>query len=175
MRQRQPVGPLVVVELGQQQPPQRLRHPRIHLEPHDLGESPVADFLLDHRQQVVGLVGVDLEIGVPGDPERVGPQDLDAGKQRFEIGRDDQLERHVPVGPGSGTHRARIFGTLTPGKPLLAVVAPEHHRQRQGEVGDVGERVGRIHRQRGQHREDVGRERLLDVVDVFLGELLERR
>ena len=149
---------LLLAELRQQQLAQRRRHRRVHLDPHHLGEPPVAHFLLDQAEQVVGLVVivVDLEVGVAGDPEGVPAQDLHAGEERLEIGADDLLQRHELVGRDQRHPARQDLRHLHPGEALLAVRAPQHHRERQAQVGDVGERMARIHRERRQHREHVG-------------------
>jgi hypothetical protein len=66
----------------------------VHLDAHHLREAPVAHFFLNQAEQVLGVVVlVDLEVGVPGDPEDVAPQDLDSRKERLEVHPDPQLER----------------------------------------------------------------------------------
>ena len=70
---------LLLAELRQQQLAERRRHRGVDLDPHHLGEAPVAHFFLDQAQQVFGLVAIiDLEVGVAGDPEGVPAEDLDA-------------------------------------------------------------------------------------------------
>ena len=54
---------------------------------------------LDRLEQVLVFV-LELEVGVAGDPERVVREDLHAGEQRVEVGRDDLLERHEPLAVG---------------------------------------------------------------------------
>ena len=79
-------GDLVAVlrleaEAAQQQGARRRRHRPLDLEPDRLAESPAPKLLLDRHQQVVGLVLLDGEVGVAGDPEQVGLDDLHAREQ----------------------------------------------------------------------------------------------
>ncbi len=50
------------------------------------------DALLDGRQQVGGLVLLDLEVGVARDAEGIGGHDLQAGEEQVEVGGDHLLE-----------------------------------------------------------------------------------
>ena len=52
---------------------------------------------LQRLQQVLGVVLLDLDVLVAGDPEGVVLQHLHAGEQRVQVGRDDVLERHEPL------------------------------------------------------------------------------
>lgn len=84
---------------------------------------------------------------------------MHAAEQLTQVHRDQVLHRQhpharlVPVDP----HEARdVVGHLHPGEQLgPAVRVPDRHRQVQGTPGDVRERVRRVHRERGEHREDV--------------------
>ena len=55
---------------------------------------PAAEERVHRLQQVRGLVFLDLEIGVAGDPERKRRDHLDVGEQQVEVGGDDFLEPH---------------------------------------------------------------------------------
>ena len=59
------------------------------------------------------------------------------------------------LGVGStATNRGSSGGTLTRAKCSLSVTGlRSDHRQVERQAGDVGERVGRVHRERGEHRE----------------------
>ena len=150
---------LLLAELHQQQLAERRRHRGVHLDPHHLGEAPVAHLFLDQAQQIFGLVTViDLEVGVAGDPEGVPPEDLDAGEQRLQVGADDLLQRHERVGRRQRHPARQDLGHLDPREPLLAVGAAQHHGQREAEVRDVRERMARIDRERREHRKHVGLE-----------------
>ena len=77
--------------------------------------------------------------------------------------------------PGTGAvHRdqaRQLVRNLQAGEELLAADGVAHHHgQVQGQPGDVGERVGRIHRQRGEDREHLGGE---PAVEALPGVLVE--
>ncbi len=74
-----------------------LGHRPLDLEADRLAEAPAADLLLDREQQVVGLVLLDRDVGVAGDPEQVGLEDLHAAEQLVEVGLDDLVEEHELV------------------------------------------------------------------------------
>ena len=75
----------------------RRRHRPLDLEPDRLAEAPPPELLLDRQQQVVGLVLLDREVGVAGDPEQVVLDDLHPGEQQVEVGLDDLVEQDEPV------------------------------------------------------------------------------
>jgi hypothetical protein len=58
------------------------RHAVLDLEAHDLAKPSLKDLLLDHREQVLGLVDhlVDLEVRVPRDLERPPAEHLHPGE-----------------------------------------------------------------------------------------------
>ena len=79
----------------------------------------------------------------------------------------------VARGLRPGTNRGTLLGTLTRANRSAAGVRVAHeHGQVQRQPGDVGERVRRVDRQRGEHREDLGaevlgqRRRCSSVVEV---------
>ena len=91
-------GDLVAVlgletEAAQQEVAGRGRHRPFDLEAHGLAEAPTAKLLLDGHQKVVGFVLLDREVGVAGDPEQVGVDDLHAGEQVLEVRFDDLLDQ----------------------------------------------------------------------------------
>ena len=59
------------VQAAQQQAARCGRHGSLDLETDRLAEAPAAELLLDGQQQVVGLVLLEGEVGVAGDPEEV--------------------------------------------------------------------------------------------------------
>ena len=94
----------------------------VDLEAHDLAEAPPAQLGLDRAQQVVGLVG-DVEVGVARDAEEAVVDDLHAGEERVEVGRDELLERDERRALARrGTKRGSIsLGTLTRAKVVTCV------------------------------------------------------
>ena len=147
---------------------QRRGHRGVHLDAHHLGEAPVPDLLLDQAEQVLRLVAVvDLEVGVPGDPEGVPAR----GSRR----PGKSASRFAPItcssgtnwfGVGSGTQRGRILGTFTRANRSSPSAPAEHHGEREAQVRDVGERMPRIDRERREDREDVGVEVRVEVRPV---------
>ena len=65
-------------EAAHEQRPGGGRHGALHLEADRRAEAATPELLLDREQQVVGLVLLDLEVGVAGDPEEVAVDDLHA-------------------------------------------------------------------------------------------------
>ena len=142
------------------------------LEPHRRAEPAPGQLLLQRVEEVLGVVLLDLEVLVAGDPEGVVLAHLHAGEEVLQVGRDQVLERHEPrlvrVGvarvhraerrPWSsiGTKRGSSGGTLTRAKCSLLGLGVDHDDgQVEREAGDVGERVRRVDGQRRQHREDL--------------------
>ena len=76
---------------------EQLEHVRVDrlldLEPDRRAEPAALQLLLERLEQVLGVVLLDLEVLVAGDPERVVLQDLHAGEELVEVGGDDVLER----------------------------------------------------------------------------------
>ena len=59
----------------------------LDLEADGLAEAPAAQLHLDGREQVVGLLLLDGEVGVAGDPERDVVDDVHPGEQLVEVRR----------------------------------------------------------------------------------------
>ena len=82
------------------------------------------------EQEVVGLVLLDVEVGVAGDPEQVGLDDLHAREQRVQVGGDHLLQRDVERSASTSTRRGRIGGTLTRAKRCSPVTGSRHRHAR---------------------------------------------
>ena len=163
---------LLLAELGQKELPQRLGHRGVHLDAHHLGEAPVPHLLLDQAEQVFSFVAVvDLEIGVPGDPKGVPPQDLDARKQRFQVGPDDLLQGDEMIRGRQRDPAGQDLGHLDPGESLVAVAPTKHHGEGEAQVRDVGKGMPGIDRERGEDREDIGVEVAVQMLPVGAGEV----
>ena len=81
-------------ELGDQQV-EHLRVDRLlDLEPHGRAEAATQQLLLERLEEVLGVVLLDLEVLVAGDPEGVRAEHLHAGEELLEVLADDVLERH---------------------------------------------------------------------------------
>ena len=137
----------------------------LDLEPHRRPEAPPQQLLLQRLQEVLGVVLLDLQVLVAGDPEGVELEHLHAREQPPEVLADDVLQRHEPL-VAQRHEPAERRRHLDPGEVLLAGLGVAHqHGHVQREAGDVGEGVGRVDRQRREHREDA-------VLEEPLGELL---
>ena len=86
-------GLLVEVELAQQEAADLVGDVGVDLEPHGATEAAAAQLDLDRGQQVVGLLLLEGEVGVAGDPEGEVLLDDHAGEQLVEVGGDHLLER----------------------------------------------------------------------------------
>ena len=135
-----------------------------HLEAHRRAEAAPRELPLHGLEQVLVAVFLDLEIGVAGDPEQVPVDHLHTGEHLTEMGPDQLLQRQegrerrtatvlIAVYPHQPWH---VVGHLYPGEALDAAVrVAHHHGQVQRQARDVRKRVRRVHRQRGEHREDL--------------------
>ena len=165
-RTTSPVGD---AELGDQQLEDVLVDGLLDLEPHRRAEPAAQQLLLQRGEQVLGVVLLDLEVLVAGDPEGVHAEHLHAGEQPLEVLGDDVLERHEPlVADGHEPREDRRH--LDPGEVLLAGLRVAHqHGEVERQPGDVRERVRRVDGQRRQHREDPLLEQLLALLLLVAG------
>ena len=169
-----------VVRLHLQLRQQHFQDLRVHrlgdLEPDGGAEPAAGQFPLQRLQQVLVAVLLDLEVGVAGDPEQVVGEDLQAGEELGELRGDEVLERQEGrrrVGGGHRDEPGHVVRHLDPREVRRAVGrVADHHRQVQRQPADVGERVGRVHRQGGEHREDLVAEVLLEPPGVLVGQLV---
>ena len=83
----------VDVEFAQQQLEHVLGHVVGDLQPHRRTEPAARQFAFQRLQQILVAVLFDLEVGVAGDAERVVLDDLQAGEQHRQEGRDQFLHR----------------------------------------------------------------------------------
>ena len=81
----------------------------------------------------------------------------------LEVAGDRQLQRGIAMGAGKRDPAGQNLGHLHPGEPLFAGVSPQDDRQREREVRDEGEGVGRVHRHRRQDGEQAPLELLRQV------------
>ena len=151
-----------------------LGHRALHLEAHRLAEAPAPDLLLDREQQVVRLVLLDRDVGVAGDPEEVGLQDLHAPEQLVQVRLDHLVQEHELVALDREQAR-QDRRDLDPREAALAALGvPQADGDRERERADVRERVPGIHRERREHREDLvveaAPERLVVLRDILVVE-----
>ena len=131
-----------------------------HLQPHRRAEPAPGQLPLQGLQQVLVAVLVDLQLGVAGDPEQVA---LDAPACRRRAG-----PRWAAMSSSTGrnraprlsfctvTNRGTLLGTLTRANSSAPPSGSRSATARFSDrLGDVRERVRRVDRQRGQHREDL--------------------
>ena len=150
-----------------QDPAHRRRHRLVDLEPDGLAKPPPPELLLDRQHQIVGLVFLELEIGIARHPEEVRLVDRHAREEQVQVGGDDLLEQHEPARldvDEAGQHGRH----LDPGEALLLLVRVFHpDRHRQAQRADVGEGMAWIDRQGGQHGVDLVDEPLAEGGVVF--------
>ena len=160
----------------------------VHLEPHDRPEVALPDDLLERLHQIGGLVLLDLEVGVAGNPEGVRGDDLEPRKEQVQIGRHDLLEPHEVGRFRLAQTEARVLTGLVlardahqPAKDLRHLDASEagavdlvvdRHRQIDAQVRDVREGMARIERQRRQRRVDLALEMAAQELALLALELV---
>ncbi len=144
------------VELALQQRAHLLRHRRVDLEPHRLRRAAAAQqFGAERREQVLGLVDLDLDVGVAGDPEDVERLDLHAREEQIEVRRNHLLDGHeAPAARDLEKARQERRHLDASEAGLAGQRIARDHGQVEREVGDVRERMRRIDGERRQHRED---------------------
>ncbi len=136
----------------------------LHLQAHGRAEAPPQQLLLQRLEKVLRVVLLDLEVLVAGDPERVDLEHVHAREEALEVLADDVLERDEPL--VAERHEPAEDGRdLDPREVLLAGRGVAHqHGEVERETRDVGERVGGVDGQGGQHREDALLEEALAVL-----------
>ena len=167
---------LVEVELVEDEP----QHPFIRL-PTDLeadgaGEATFPELLLDVLEQVLGVLAVLLDVGVPRDPERHDPEDLHAREEVVEVVLDDLLHRYEAPSVAQVVEAGRDLRHLDAGEQFLGLPHSSHQdADGDAEVGDEGEAVARIDRERRQDRKDVRPVPRLGVAALVGREFLPRQ
>ncbi len=114
------------------------------LDPDHRAEAPLAELLLDGREQV-GFVLVDIKVRVPGHPEEPVSHHLHAREEPVKPLGDDPLDRHegAPASdPKESRGRRRHLDPSHPGGPLSRL--SEHDGDRERQVAEVGEWVSRV-------------------------------
>jgi hypothetical protein len=144
------------------------------LEAHGRAETAAQQLLFERLQQVFGVVLFNLNVLVAGDAERVVLQDLHAGEQLIQVNGDDFFQRDEPGHAAGhrtgaravdGNEAGQLVRNLDAGEELFVTDrVADHHGQVQGQPRDIGERVGRIHRERSQDGEDFFREHRTELV-----------
>ena len=165
-------GPAVDAQLGHELLEHLGGDRLLDLQPYRGLETPPEQFTLKRLHQVLRDVLVHLQVPGPGDPEHVMLEHVKADEQLGQVRRDHVFQRHEPVlahGEEAGQQRRHLH----PGEHGHAGVRVGHHdRQAEREARDVGERVRRVHDQRGEHRVDPVPEQCLQVLLLVGGKLL---
>ena len=119
--------------------------------------------------QILGLLLLERRVRVARHAEGVLPDHAHPGEQTIEVRRDDLLDRHeaLPVGHDHEPRQQRRH--LHARDPLIppAPGSRDDHGEVEGEVADVGERMGGVDGERGEHREDPVLEDRVDVPAVL--------
>ena len=128
-------------------------------------ETALEQFLLHCVQEVLGIVLLHVDVLVTGDAEGTGLLDDHAGEQRLQVGDDQVLHGDETIALVAtllvgqivdGDQAGEVVRNLDPGEVGLARGRVlDQDGQVQGVARDVGEGVGRVHRQRSQDREDL--------------------
>ena len=93
----------------------------VDLEAHGPAEPAAAQLHLDRGQQVVGLLLLEGQVGVAGDPERRGARPTSMpGNSGVEVGGDHLLERHEALAVGHDHEAGQQRRHLDPGEAALA-------------------------------------------------------
>ena len=138
----------------------------LHLQAHAVAEAAPLELLLHGLEEVLGVVLLDLEVLVAGDPEEVVLQDVHAREEVVEVLADDDLDgddgaagglvRGVELAAGDLDEARQGVGHLDAGEVLLAAArVAQDDGEVEGQARDVGEGVGRVDRQRGEDRVDL--------------------
>ena len=145
------------------------------LHPDDVAEAPASQLELDRLEQVVGLVR-DLEVRVSRDAKDRPLEDLHAREEPVEEVRDRRLERQHPPALPDREEARQPLGHLDAREALLARlrVAGEH-AEAEREAGDVRERLAGADPERGQDREDLALEALLELGELVGVEIVDLR
>ena len=145
----------------------------VDLETHGTTEATATQFELDRLEQIVGLLLLEREVGVASHTERVVRTDRHAGEQHVEVGGDHLLERHEPHSVGQCHESREQVRHLHPCEPALAVRRiGDDDGEVEREVGDVGEGMSRIDRERREHGEDAVVEHGAEVFTIGLVEVV---
>src|SRR4030095_14504465 len=106
----------------------------------------------------------DFNVGVPGHPEGIKPGNAHPWKQYLDVGGDQFFEKNELVAHAAsdrhqpGDQRRYFYPreTSRSGLQLLrGFIRFNHHPEVETEVRDVRERMARVNRLRGEHRDNV--------------------
>ena len=122
-------------------------HAPLDLQPHDRRQPSLPQSSLDQLQQVVGHVFLHVVDRVARDAEHVARDHLHAGKEEVQVVGHYAFQGNPDVGVGDADEArdAGAHGNLDPGRGggVVGRVA-ERDQKVERQVGDEGERMGRI-------------------------------
>ncbi len=168
-RRRQSIDLLLGdAELAHQQAESQVIHVVGDLEPDGRAEAPSQQLAFERLDEVLGLVFFDFDVFVARDAELVVLENLHAGEQLVEMIADEVFEGEEPHAA------AAVIGQLhEPGQylrhlqagelDLLGLGVTHAHREIERQARDVRKGVGRVDRERHEHREDLLGEDLVDT------------
>ncbi len=168
----QPLDRVDLHRLGVEEPDQSLHQVIVELagdlEADHLAEAAAADLVLDRLAEVVGLVG-DVVVGVAGDAEERVADDLHPREQRLEVVGDHLLERHERCAVADRQEAAEELLRHLDAREHLGVLlgVAQHDDQAEREVRDVGERPADAEDERGQRREHLPEEEVVDLAPLL--------
>jgi hypothetical protein len=110
------------------------------------GALPERQDALHGFQEIARLVFLDCELGVAGDPEAVPVFDALPVEQPAEVGRDHLFQRDEVLAVFEHDEAGQDRRHLDPGEADVVLCTLEHDGEVEGQVRDVGKRVGRIDR-----------------------------
>ena len=165
---------IIELQLAGQETPHLVGDRSVELQAHRAGGAAAAnEHRLDGGEEILRLVLLHVHIGVAGDPEDVVREDLHPGEQRVEVRGQHLLDGYEPFAVGQGHEPVEQRRHLHPGEaPLPGHGVADDRRQVQRQARDVREGVGRVHRERREHREDPLLEQPVElgpIVPVQLG------
>ena len=123
------------------------------LETHGIAADTLPQTFFDHRQQVLGVLLLERQIGVPGDPKHGVPRHREPAEQLPEMVGDEVLEQdeaNPTGGPRDDDHAIEQRRHLDHGEAAArprAVRAIDQEGDVECFVMDVRKRVPRIDRQ----------------------------
>ena len=86
-------------ERGAEQIANVVGHAALDLESHRFAEPAPPQLRLDRAQEIVGLVLLQIEVGVARDAEEIRVADVHSGEEPVEMVRDEILEQHEASTP----------------------------------------------------------------------------
>ncbi len=135
-----------------------------HFEPHGIAPLALAQLVFQRFQQIVGLGGVDQQVGIARHPELVAAAGSHAGEQLVDIGVDHAGQEHEIV-RAAARHVLRQLdqprqcaGRLHDGIADVAaegILAGQRDDEVQRLVEDARKRVRRVQPDRRQHRQQL--------------------